>query len=141
MAYIDTSVLVAYLCPEPLHARAFRVLNSYSARVLTPLVQVELASALAIKTRTGQSNAASARAVLAQFRQLVDDNLFTMREITVTDYQKAYDWLTTFRTQLRAADAVHLACAHSQREILLTADQVLAQSAKSLNVNCKLIAL
>lgn len=139
MAFVDTSILVSYLCPEPLHARATRALNGASDRYITPLVQVELASALAIKIRTGQSDKASARAVLGQFRQLIDDNLLVLREVTVEDYKKAYDWLTTFSTQLRTVDAVHLACASTMHETLFTADQVLAQSAKMLGVTCKLI--
>ncbi len=139
MALVDTSVLVAYLCPEPLHARATRMLNRASLRVVTPLIQVELASALAIKTRTGQADVASAQAVLAQYRRLIDAGLIVVREVAAEDYRQAYDWLATFATPLRTADAVHLACAFNQGETLLTADQSLAYAGDALRVPCRLL--
>lgn len=139
MALIDTSVLVAYFCPEPLSERASRELDKATERIITPLIAVELASALAIKTRTGQADPGSGRTVIRQFRKHVDAGLFVLRQVTVADYWRAFDWLAAFDTPLRTADAVHLACAANQKQRLLTADQELAHTARKLGIACTLL--
>ncbi len=139
MALIDTSVLVAYFCPEPLSERASRELQKAVERIITPLIEVELASALAIKTRTGQADQASARAVIREFRKQMDSGLFTLREVAVADYRRAFDWLAAFDTPLRTADAIHLACAANQKQRLVTADQELAHAARKLGIACTLL--
>jgi predicted nucleic acid-binding protein len=45
MAYIDTSVLVAYYCPEPLSRAAEKSIRSAASPAISPLVEVELCSA------------------------------------------------------------------------------------------------
>ena len=49
MAYVDTSVLAAYYCPEPLSAAAQTELGQLASPTLSPLVEVELCSAVARK--------------------------------------------------------------------------------------------
>lgn len=139
MALIDTSVLVACFCPEPLSERASRELGKTSDRIITPLIEVELASALALKTRTGQADLASARAVIREFRNLLDTGVFTLREVTMADYRRAFDWLIAFDTSLRTADAIHLACAANLKERLITADRDLAHAARKLGIACTLL--
>jgi predicted nucleic acid-binding protein len=139
MNFIDTSVLVAYLCPEALHEHAVRAMSGTSPRLITPLVRVEVASALSLKTRTGEMDAKSARLVVGELSRQIDDGIFILREVGTEDYRQAHDWIMAFNTSLRAADAIHLACAASHGATLLTADKLLAASAKSLGVKCKLI--
>ena len=52
MIYIDTSVLVACYCPEPLSERAQRALAQEDERAISSLVELEFVSALARKVRT-----------------------------------------------------------------------------------------
>ncbi len=139
MVLVDTCVLVAYLCPEPLHARAHKALASAPTRLLTPLVRLEAISALAIKTRTGELPVASARLVRQELDRQIDQMVFQWREIEPTVYQQAGQWLAEFHTSLRALDALHLACALEFNAKLLTADKLLARAARTLNIPCKLL--
>lgn len=139
MILIDTSVLVAYLCPEPLHAAARRALSTTSVRILTPMVRLEAASALGIKTRSGDLSIESAQVVLGELDRRIDQGDFVMRDVEMTHYRLAYDWLSRFKTPLRTVDAIHLAGAAELGAKLVTADQMLARSAKLLGVACQLI--
>ena len=51
MIYLDTSVLVAYYCPEPLSRAAERAARAEVAPSISDLCEVEFASALARKVR------------------------------------------------------------------------------------------
>ena len=139
MNFIDTSVVVAYLCPEPLHGRAVRAMSGARGRLVSPLVRVEVASALSLKARTGEMDDKSARLVANELSRQIDDGVFIMREVGTADHRQAHDWIMALRTPLRPADAIHLACAASHGATLLTADRQLAASAKLLGVKCKLI--
>lgn len=138
MPLIDTSLLAAYFCPEPLSAVAQRALAKASPRLITPLVEVELVSALAIKVRTRQIDTASARKVLAEFERQQADAIFLRRSLEDLDYRQAYEWLTQLQGTLRTADALHLASAARLGEPLWTADGPLAKEAARLAVACRL---
>ena len=68
MGYFDTSVLVAYYCPEPLSRTAEREIRSSTTAAISLLTEVEFTSALALKTRRGELAVASARSILACFQ-------------------------------------------------------------------------
>ena len=54
MIYIDTSILAAYYCPEPLSSQAQRALRESVERAISPLAELELTSAIARKVPTHQ---------------------------------------------------------------------------------------
>lgn len=139
MTFIDTSVLVAWLCPEAMNDAAARAMSDAGVRLISPLVRVELASALSIKTRTGEMPLRSARMVLTELSKLIDQGVFVIRAIEPEHYRQASDWIATFSTPLRAADAVHLACSAAWGAVLLTTDRQLAASAAVLGVKHKLV--
>ena len=139
MAYIDTSVLVAYYCPEPLSAAVQEMLRRTAGPAISPLVEVEVYSAVAAKVRTGGLDKPSAGRVLARFRDHLADGRFTILPITAREYSQARDWLGRFTTPLRTLDALHLAAAFASGLRLLTADQGLAKSARLLKVEHELI--
>jgi len=139
MAYLDTSLLVAYYCPEPLSARAQRTIRRDDEPVISPLVEVELYSAVAAKVRTGEMDKATGTQIIATFQHHVADARYGLVAIAEGEYALARNWLGQFATALRALDALHLAAAFSNDLTLLTADKGLTRSAKHLGVKCRLI--
>ena len=51
MNYIDTSVLIAYYCPEPISETAEKLILSSKRPCISSLTEVELASALSRNVR------------------------------------------------------------------------------------------
>ena len=140
MAYIDTSVLVAYYCPEPLSGRVQKALQKIDQPVISPLVEVELFSAVATKVRTKELNASTAKRILALFQKHVAEGYFGIVHVEAVQYRLARDWLGEFATALRAPDALHLAAAFTNDLTILTADRALAKSARHFGVAHKLFA-
>lgn len=139
MIYVDTSVLVAYYCPERLSARAQRLLQEQHELSLSSLVEVELASALAGKVRSRQMRLADARRVHALFQVHLEEGMFTRLALERLHFSKAYEWLATFRTPLRTLDALHVAVAAAQGATLLTADTTLAKACSRVGVTTRVI--
>lgn len=140
MAYVDTSVLVAYYCPEPLSGLAQSSIRRARPPVISPLVEVELCSALAIKLRTGEMDIPTAQRILSCFRMHCTDGLFRIVPIGAREYAAACEWIGAFKVPLRTVDTLHLAAAFANGLALLTADKSLASAAGQLAVRCKLLA-
>ncbi|NJL32245.1 MAG: type II toxin-antitoxin system VapC family toxin [Phycisphaerales bacterium] len=139
MAYLDTSVLGSYYCPETLSAAVNRALAALPAPAISPLVDVEFCSLLALKVRQRELTRAAAQKALAQFRQHLSDGYYQSLEIGAREYDIARTWLAGFNTPLRTLDALHLACAHAHGRTLWTTDKPLAQAAHALGVNHRLL--
>jgi uncharacterized protein len=140
MAYIDTSVLVAYYCPEPLSEAAQKAVSGRGGPTISSLVEVEFCSALAMKVRTGDLDAATAGQIISLFRQHVDDAQYAFVPIGSREYGLARDWIGRFSIALRAADALHLAAAFNSNLTLATADKELARAATHFRVKHKLLS-
>ena len=141
MAYIDTSVLAAYYCPEALSAKATRELQRDRSRMISPFVELELISAIAMKTRTRELSTDDARAIVAEFRKHLAAQFFQIVEIGRDEYATASAWLTSFSTALRASDSLHLAAAFLRDIPLVTADRALAKAATALGVKCTTVEI
>jgi predicted nucleic acid-binding protein len=139
-AYIDTSLLVAYYCPEPLSRSAQGRLAKVAEPVISPLVEVELYSAIAAKVRARELDATSAGQILAVFRKHLADGCYGVVPIETAEYALACDWIGRFSSSLRAMDALHMAVALANNLTLLTADKALAGSAKHFGVRHELVA-
>jgi predicted nucleic acid-binding protein len=139
MAYLDTSVVVAYYCPEALSAAVGKAFARIPTPAISPLTEVEVRSGLALKIRTGQISAADASKILAQFSVHLSDGFYRIVEVGPREFELARDWIGLFTTPLRTLDALHLACAFANGLPILTADKSLSNSARSLGVVCKLI--
>jgi len=139
MAYIDTTLLVAYYCPEPLSRTAQKTLAKVEEPVISPLVEVEIYSAVAAKVRAKELDATSAGQVLGLFRKHLSDGCYGLVPIETAEYALARDWIGRFSTPLRAADALHLAATFANGLTLLTADKALARSAGHFGVRCELV--
>ena len=139
MLYIDTSVLVAYYCPEVLSELAQDVIVHAEQPAISSLVEVELHSAVALKVRTGELDARSGRDVLAALARHMAHGFFRVVLIGPAEYSRARDWLGRFSSPLRTLDALHLAAVAGNDATLLTADRALAQSARHFKVKHRLI--
>lgn len=129
MTYIDTSVLVAYYCPEAMSTQAERAMQKATPPTISPLVEVELFSALARKIREGDLAPDDADRITAQFLQHLDQNRYLRLPVDTAHYTLARDWIGRFTTPLRTLDALHLAITATAQATLLTADHVLAAAA------------
>lgn len=140
MTYIDTSVLAAYYCPEPLSGRAQRALQEEDQRAISWLVEAELVSVLARKVRTREMRAAEGRRVLALFQSHLEQGIYTRLPLERAHFAKAHEWLATFAVPLSTLDALHLAVAATQGCPFLTADVALAKACARIGVTARLIS-
>ena len=140
MTYIDTSVFVAYYCPEPLSSQAQRILQEQGELAISSLVEVEFASAMARKVRMREMRLTDAQRVLVAFHAHLDQGLFTRLPIERQHFAKAHEWLTSFRIPLRTLDALHMAVAATEGASLITADAALARTCAKVGVMAKLVA-
>jgi predicted nucleic acid-binding protein len=70
----------------------------------------------------------------------VDEALYQMIPAEQRDYALAREWLATLHTPLRTLDATHLAVSFSNRLMVVTADEVLAESAGHFGVKHRRIS-
>jgi predicted nucleic acid-binding protein len=71
--YVDTSVLAAYYCPEPLSIMAERTLRRLSSPVISELTLVELTSAISRKIREQTLSREEGARILTQIDAQVED--------------------------------------------------------------------
>ncbi len=131
--YIDTSVLTAAYCPEKGSARAEQALRE-SAPMISSLTRLEFSSAVAKKLRAKTLPRADATRIVTQFQEHIRDGIFELAPVRESHYALACDWMDSFVTALRTLDALHLALAFSNEVPLVTADSVLAKSARTLGI-------
>jgi predicted nucleic acid-binding protein len=140
MAYVDTSVLVACYCPEPLSDAAARAVRRAGRPTVSPLVELEFCAAAAAKVRRGELGKDAARRMIALLRRHLSDGRYGIVPVGGREYGLARDWIGRFAASLRAADALHLAAASNNDLTLLTADKDLARAAEAFGASHKLIA-
>ena len=139
MAYLDTSVLVAYYCPEALSEAAEKMILADGQPAVSALTEVELVSALARKIRERELSRENANQVLTEFQSHLNQFLFKRIPLERDHYSVAFNWLAQFAVPLRTLDALHLAVAAQNNLELITADQRLLQSARKLGVRTRLL--
>lgn len=139
MAYLDTSILGAYYCPETLSAVANAAIATVTDAVISPLVEVEFCSVLSLKVRSAAMDRTDASTVLAQFRVHLGDGLYRLVETGPREFALARGWLERFDTPLRTLDALHLATAFAHHQEILTSDKLLHQAAQQVGVKCRLV--
>jgi len=137
--YLDTSVLVAYYCPEPLSRQVQELLVESVKPAMSYLTEVELYSAVARKVRTEEISGVDGNRILAKFSSHMDMNLFTILPIDDHHWRLARGWIGLFSTPLRTLDTLHLAIASAGEFVLITADKSLQRSADILGVKVRLI--
>ena len=139
MAYLDTSVLAAYYCPERLSTKVQKILAKLCGPAISPLVELELSSAVAQKVRSRELSATDGNRVLSVFQVHLADGLYRVVPIGSREYALASQWVSSFLAPLRTLDALHLAAAFANDLPMLTADRALAKSAKHFGTQCDLV--
>jgi predicted nucleic acid-binding protein len=140
MLYVDTSVLVAYYCPEALSLQAQDLLREQAQPALSFLTEVEFTSAVAKKVRLHELGGADGQRILAKFTAHVEDGLFRIISVEQHHYRLARGWIGLLTTPLRTLDALHLAIASSEELPLVTSDTSFFQAARMLELDARLIA-
>ncbi len=139
MTYVDTSVLVAYYCPEPPSARAQRELQAAGALAISPLVDLEFVSALAQKVRSRDLRRKDAAGNLRLFQSHLDKGIYARLGLDASHFAQAGQWISTLGINLRTLDALHLAVTALNGCTIMTADALLARACGKLGVSVHLI--
>ena len=137
MVYVDTSVLVAYYCPEPLSVAVQQFLIEQPKPAISSLTEVELFSAVARKVRMNELDQIDGNRILSRFLSHLDADYFTLIAVESRHWRLARSYIGLFNTSLRTLDALHLAIASLEEFELVTSDQQLVQAAAVLGVRTR----
>jgi predicted nucleic acid-binding protein len=129
-AYIDTSVLGAYYCPEALSSAAEHALRAIEVPVISGLSELEFCSLIAKKRRLQELTTQQAQKILDLFGNHVSEGFYRRISLTGEHYLKARELVGSTRIPLHTLDALHLAAALIETLPVLTADKGLAAAAK-----------
>jgi uncharacterized protein len=129
-AYVDTSVLGAYYCPEPLSEAAESALLAVREPCISTLTEVEFASLVARKRRLRELSERQATEVLRLFDEHVTDGHYRRLALGTEHLLRAREMITARQSSLHTLDALHLAAALLIVAPLLTADKLLARAAR-----------
>ena len=139
MYYIDTSVLIAYYCPEPFADKAEEFLAKIDKPNISGLTEVEFFSALSRKLRNREIDSKTTRQIAAKFLSHVDGKYFNCLPVTGNHYSLASNWISQFILPLKSLDAIHLAIASCEELSIVTLDHQLCQNARKLDIEVILL--
>jgi predicted nucleic acid-binding protein len=139
MVYVDTSVLVAYYCPEPLSEKVEAFLTTHVQPIISALTEIELFSAVSKKVRTKEIKRKDAGRVVARFLADIENGYYTYLPVEASYYRLARGWIGMFSLSLRTLDALHLAISSSEGIDIVTTDPGLFKSAKALSMKAILL--
>ena len=139
MYYIDTSIIVAYYCPEPLSEKVEDFITAHARLAISNLTELELFSAISRKICEGNMVRKHGSRVISKFIAHLDDLFYVRLPIESHHYTLARDWIGQFSSPLRSLDAIHLAIASSSGSTFITADEGLAKTAEMFSVDVSLI--
>ena len=132
--YLDASVLVALLAPDPFSDRAAALLGAGQAPLIVSLLgTAEFSSAIARLVRMEAWTEAQARACFSDFDAWID-GVATQITIEPTDLRTASGFIRRLNLPLRAPDAIHIAIALRLSATLATFDRKMAAAAAALGV-------
>jgi hypothetical protein len=129
-AYVDTSILGAYYCPEPLSAAAEKALRQFKIPAISILSEVEFCSLISKKYRLGELRQRQAKEILDLFSSHVAEGFYRRISLNTEHFIKARLLVASINASLRTLDALHLAVALSEGLTLVTADREFARAGK-----------
>ncbi|MCX7173070.1 MAG: type II toxin-antitoxin system VapC family toxin [Proteobacteria bacterium] len=140
MIYLDTSVAVSLLVPEP---RTADVKAWFAGLTEVPVgcdwLLTEFDSAISIKVRSGELSEANAKAVRKEFDRLTVSGLRIV-PVSRSAFRDAADLAKQHTQRLRAGDALHLAVARDiGAQSVATLDGVMSANAKRLRMGVEAI--
>ncbi len=138
-AYIDTSILGAYYCPEPLSAAAEDALRRIKTPVISVLSEVEFCSLISRKRRLRELQERQAKAILDLFGSHIAEGFYRRISFETEHFMKARQLVSSMDSSLRTLDALHLAAAIAEALTLMTADREFAKAAKRHKIEAMLV--
>jgi predicted nucleic acid-binding protein len=138
-AYIDTSILGAYYCPEPLSAAAEDALRQFKTPVISVLSEVEFCSLVAKKCRLKELKQRQAKQILDLFSNHVAEGFYRRISLNTEHFIRARQLIASMDSSLRTLDALHLAAAVAEALTLVTTDREFARAGKRHKANTLLI--
>lgn len=138
-AYVDTSILGAYYCPEPLSAAAEKALRQFKTPVISVLSEVEFCSLISKKYRLDELRERQAKEILDLFSNHVAEGFYRRISLNTEHFIKARLLAASMDSSLRTLDALHLAAALAEGLTLVTADREFARAGKRHKANTLLI--
>lgn len=138
-AFIDTSILGAYYCPESGSRAAEEALRRVETPVISTLSEVELHSLVSKKRRLGELSARHARTVLELFESHIAEGYYERLTLAANHYRRARELLGAYKIALHTLDALHLAVAITERLPLITSDRTLEAAARRHKARVALI--
>jgi len=140
MLYADTSAVLPFYRSEVNSTAVEAIFLCQGGQIgLSPLVRVEIASAIARWSRMGEITESQARRIESALENDIVAGRYQPVLISVEVFDQALRWLSSRKTNLRTLDALHLAAAARQECCLLTADRPLAMAASAFGVNCQIL--
>jgi predicted nucleic acid-binding protein len=139
MYYIDTSVLVAYYCPELSTDKAEKFLVEINKPTISILAEVELFSALSRKLRNKEIDRGTIKRIAAKLLSHIEGQYYLLLPVGVNHYTLAREWISQFSLPLKTLDALHLAVASCEDLTIVTLDRQLCQNAKKLDIKAVLL--
>lgn len=140
MLYADTSAVLPFYRSEVNSTAVEAIFLCQGGQIgLSPLVRVEIASAIARWSRMGEITESQARRIESALENDIVAGRYQPVLISVEVFDQALRWLSSRKTNLRTLDALHLAAAARQECCLLTADRPLAMAASAFGVDCQIL--
>ncbi len=140
MFYIDTSVIVAYYCPEPISEAVEKLIIEIKQPAISHLTEIEFVSAISRKIREKNLSQTDGNKILTQFQSHIQQKMFRWLSLEYKHFQMGKNWISQFNTPLRTLDALHLALASTFNLTLLSVDLQLLKSAGLLGVDVSTIS-
>jgi hypothetical protein len=139
MVYLDTSVLVAYYCPETLSRQVQDLIGKQIKPSLSSLTEVEFFSAVSKKVRSNELSGTDGNRILAKFVSHLNADLFNLIPVENHHWQIARGWIGLFTAPLQTLEALHLAVSSDKALQLVTSDIAFFQSAEKLDIDAILL--
>ncbi len=139
MIYLDTSVLAAYYCPEPISDIVEDIILQHSRPSISYLTEVEFVSAVSRKIREKTLSKKDGNKILIRFQEHISHSLYSKIPLVEENYKTAKDLTSRFSMPLKTLDGLHLAVVLAHGLTMVTADIKLAESSKNIGIDVNLI--
>lgn len=138
-AYIDTSVLAAYYCPEMLSEGAEKLLLSVKTPFISNLTEIELFSVLSKKYRKKELSKQATKKIIETFKIHTHNNCYQRILVKSEHYSYGSNLLASLEYALHSLDALHLCVAMYEKIPFITADINLVKIAKKIKAESYLL--
>jgi uncharacterized protein len=131
MLYLDTRFITPIVLPEATSHRVeeFICMQQPGEMAVSYWTPIEFAALVARRLRMGELKNVHATRARAGFDRLLSES-FQILLPTLSDYDRAIEMLTDYRSGIRSGDALHLAIARNQGARFITLDMKRIRAAR-----------